>query len=822
MTAGRWGGGEQPAVFEAVAVLATAFLVFAAAAPVAGQSAAQPASRAQQAVDAYEQLQAGEYAPAVQLPSGGVEFALEVGTWHLESGTVRVMRPVALAGGERTTGVVFQGVGRFRMAVPDAVELDHLRRSTEDESLDHLDVGFDQMVFRFSQPQLAEVFAFAAMGSTGASSLRRDPLAADRHEHWLERRRQDLDARVVAARLSDGDAYLRAAMKTKPYGWIEFVFDALEGEEISLAVYRKRNGFVEEWVRLDRAADRQPDGRPTPDPALRLDLLHLEVAGNLTRAAKTLSPVGKGEIQPRLADFEVTTHYVAKRDLGRAVSLALTPLASVRRVERITTDGPVELPFLRHQLGKTVSLMSEKYNDWQLVVLLDEDVTAGEELRLRFDYELEVLNYVADVSWHPGEANAILDRATADLRLLTRKKDEVRAMGTPVVEGEAEGDAKRWHYRIERPARMLTFSFAETFHEETVTQEGVPDVTAFASYGGRKARAKAQNVAADVSNSIEFFQQVFRHSLPTDHLYATAIYGNHGQSFDGFLHLAERTFLLETNGPSQLFRAHEAAHQWWGHTVSPATYRDYWLSEALAEYSAILFLQVAMEGGQEVYDEVIAAYTGVVRGRFSGDSRFLRGWAMQDNDKFRRRVGPIGLGIRAATSETPSGYFSQTYVKGTLVLHMLRTCMRSLTQSDEAFFLVLQDFLATFGGRAATTADFVSIVEKHAPGEWDWFFDQWIQGTAIPTYRWSHEVRQHEGKTILRLDIEQEGVPPGFRMPVPVQIAYGKGPDDRDQVTEIFVLVDTPRKQVEIELPKAPRKVILNSKYGVLADVKKR
>lgn len=76
---------------------------------------------------------------------------------------------------------------------------------------------------------------------------------------------------------------------------------------------------------------------------------------------------------------------------------------------------------------------------------------------------------------------------------------------------------------------------------------------------------------------------------------------------------------------------------------------------------------------------------------------------------------------------------------------------------------------------------------------------------------------QKDGKTKLRLDIEQEGVPEGFRMPVPVQVEFGK-----DQVAEIVVMVDEPRKQVEFELPKAPRKVTLNGKHGVLADVKKK
>src|SRR5438094_8236888 len=36
---------------------------------------------------------------------------------------------------------------------------------------------------------------------------------------------------------------------------------------------------------------------------------------------------------------------------------------------------------------------------------------------------------------------------------------------------------------------------------------------------------------------------------------------------------------------------HEVAHQWWGHTVGWTSYRDQWMSEGFAEFSASLFVQ---------------------------------------------------------------------------------------------------------------------------------------------------------------------------------------------------------------------------------------
>ena len=42
---------------------------------------------------------------------------------------------------------------------------------------------------------------------------------------------------------------------------------------------------------------------------------------------------------------------------------------------------------------------------------------------------------------------------------------------------------------------------------------------------------------------------------------------------------------------SDLIVGHETAHQWWGDLVSWKSYRDQWLFEALANYSALLMLE---------------------------------------------------------------------------------------------------------------------------------------------------------------------------------------------------------------------------------------
>ena len=42
---------------------------------------------------------------------------------------------------------------------------------------------------------------------------------------------------------------------------------------------------------------------------------------------------------------------------------------------------------------------------------------------------------------------------------------------------------------------------------------------------------------------------------------------------------------------TDLMVAHEVAHQWWGNVVSIESYQDEWIPEALAHYSALLWLE---------------------------------------------------------------------------------------------------------------------------------------------------------------------------------------------------------------------------------------
>jgi hypothetical protein len=107
--------------------------------------------------------------------------------------------------------------------------------------------------------------------------------------------------------------------------------------------------------------------------------------------------------------------------------------------------------------------------------------------------------------------------------------------------------------------------------------------------------------------------------------------------------------------------------------------------------------------------------------------------------------------------------------------------------------------------------------ETEADSDMSWFFDQFVYGAEIPTYRVAHRVEQTgDGQWKVKLRVRQEGVPESFQMYVPVTLDLGK-----KQVARFRVKVAGPVTELELPpVPAEPRKVTFNDLEGVLAEVK--
>jgi aminopeptidase N len=251
---------------------------------------------------------------------------------------------------------------------------------------------------------------------------------------------------------------------------------------------------------------------------------------------------------------------------------------------------------------------------------------------------------------------------------------------------------------------------------------------------------------------------------------------------------------------------HEIAHQWWGHTVGWKSYRDQWMSEGFAEFSASLFAQ--MTRGNDKFKEF-----------WDEQRRRLVESRPATHDRKPYTVGAVTQGYRLSNAKTGRTYQFLVYPKGAFILHMLRQMMFDSAQGgDKRFIEMMHDFIKTNYNQDVSTEDFKAAVERHMTKEMDingnrrmdWFFDEWVYGTEIPTYKFEYQINGN----FFTGRITQSKVSDKFSMRVPVYLDFGDG------WVRLGAANMTGNKTVELpklKLPQTPKKAALAAFDDVLA-----
>jgi aminopeptidase N len=170
----------------------------------------------------------------------------------------------------------------------------------------------------------------------------------------------------------------------------------------------------------------------------------------------------------------------------------------------------------------------------------------------------------------------------------------------------------------------------------------------------------------------------------------------------------EHTTMTSMGGWNRSLIAHELGHQWFGDKVTCGTWKDIWLNEGLAEYSA-----------------------GIVVEELDGDAAFVS-WK---NSKISNITSQTGGSVYLTDTEAEdvNRIFSSrlSYNKGSMVTHMLRWVM-----GDANFFQALQNYLndsnLAFG--YAITGDLKSHLEAVHGSSLTEFFNDWVYLQGYPTY----------------------------------------------------------------------------------------
>lgn len=186
---------------------------------------------------------------------------------------------------------------------------------------------------------------------------------------------------------------------------------------------------------------------------------------------------------------------------------------------------------------------------------------------------------------------------------------------------------------------------------------------------------------------------------------------------------------------------HEIAHQWFGNAVTEYDWDDVWLSEGFATYFTLVFIE--HQYGRDAF------LKGLASSKKSVDAFYLKnpGYTIiHDNLRDMEKV----------TS-------SQTYQKGSWILHMLRGLL-----GEDDFWKGIRSYYATHMNGNATTADFRNAMEEASGKNLETFFEQWLYKPGALRLKGNWQYNEAKKEITIQLEQVQED---GSLFKMPLQIA---------------------------------------------------
>ncbi len=290
-------------------------------------------------------------------------------------------------------------------------------------------------------------------------------------------------------------------------------------------------------------------------------------------------------------------------------------------------------------------------------------------------------------------------------------------------------------------AKYLAFMAARLVPVTSERSEGL----SFDAYAHPRSRREASRLVGDLKSAAAFYRGLFGplpYSPLNTALIEAAVPGGH--SPPGLVIVQERPPLLGgrlRDDPATFyeiqgfFLAHELAHQWWGHGVTPESYHDRWVSEGFAQYAAALWTREAH--GEDAFARVLSK---------------MATWAQRLS-----ALGPINLGNRVGhIQNNAQAHRAVVYDKGALVLDMVRRLI-----GDDAFRLGLMRLQRENRFQEVSTEMVRRAFEAEGAVDLNPLWEVFVRNTALPTMR------------LERRGDDQEIVVNGYEGPLPVTVRVG-------------------------------------------------
>ena len=789
------------------------------------------------------------YAQLRQLHSGDQWAVAENVVWMRDAATFtftdgRIVFAAPVEG--HVVAAAFEGRGTFELNPPTPIDQQQIARFTKGPRLQD---QFRRAVFFFTDDSWGELQKLVDVRSGGAPVS--DAFAAEQkkcaesfNDWWSNEREGNFQMRNLAARiladLSDPSSrgFFLADFKAEHAGDLMFqiswnrdplLLPGIGNDEEVMLLHYNRNNYFEWWSGFHLAEEYAR----SPHPEHR----------------KLLATCRRETI-----DAEVTkdNHLQATADLDYEIT------EGSQRLLPLQLRGVLRISAIQDGVGKALQYIQEPRElDNDPWVILPAAGKPGQPSRMKITYAEDSthdsriiqqrgfgLYYVtARESWFPS-FGAFDDRTNFQLHFQSPKKFTFVGTGR-MLKAEKGKDSLQTEWESEIPYGVVGFNYGD-FVDKSKSDAGLT-VTAYTgkeipdelkevqttidmaelatgpdgnrnlagqlgiATGGFSTRTMAGYAAGVSYQALKLYEYYFG-KLPFKNVSVTEqpVRG-YGQSWPTLIFLPYDSLLDSTTRHGlrlqesadalefyQIVAVHEMAHQWWGHLVGWKTYHDQWLSEGIAEFSAGLYL-VKAEPKQ------VRAFWDLKRDRL----------VQKDSAGHRPvDVGPLWLAVQLSSYLEPELDQRLVYFKGAYVLEMLRTMMYDLKQRDpDAHFIaMMRDFVSTYAGKNASTEDFRRVVEKHMGEPMDWFFNQWVYGTEIPSFDFNYQLREEGGKTILSVTLTQSGVSDHFQSRVPFYV-YVNGQPRR---LGLIKIQGSKTAKGDIPLGYRPEKVTLDERHSIL------
>lgn len=675
------------------------------------------------------------------------------------------------------------------------------------------------------------------------------------------------DGKLVNA---PGDRMLRARIAGNKLGVFDLFFDTDAREQISvgqLARDQFGRSFFNVWTafpmrskRVSAAARRTPRGRTNVSPAALGSTSEEEPEDRL----RILDYKIKADVKPP-TDLDADCVMNAEVAQG-GQKVVLFELSRFLKVSHIDLNGK-RVEFLQNEALEGTAL-DRRGNDL-VAIIFPESLVTGQKLQLHFVYGGSVMSdagggllYVgAKGIWYPNRG---VSMANFDLEFTHPSEWTLVATGSRVSDNKNAG-LETSHWVTERPMPLAGFNLGH--YQRAETKLGDVPIEVYAAAGvehsmqtakqevimapynpANRRAAGSQAIAVPVpqpspANHAELVAERVRKGLqslseqmgpyPYHSLVLSQMPGRMSQGWPGLIFLSSYVFLtpeemerahisgLEEILYNTLMPIHESAHQWWGDLVSWKGYRDQWLVEALANYCALVTME--KDHPKEV-QEVLLSY----RRQLLQPTR--------EEGHIGADAGPVTLGVRLYSSFFPNGYDAISYGRGTWMFHMLRMMLRDAEAKDaktdpraakkvatgeEPFFRVLRKLRERYEGKYINNRIVQQVFEEEVPESLrfdgrkslDWFFDEWINGTAIPKIEAEGvKFTKSPGKTVITGRLKQEDAPPELVTSVPIYSVSGN--KSYSYIGRVFV--DGPESAFRIMAPAGVTKIEVDPYLTIL------